>query len=273
MTKANELHCPFHTETNENSPKSVSQYSPEELRNYLFDWYQKSGFRGCLFNKVAARDARNGDFVWHTPVHNETIEDILHNDGGLRILETFDKVIGDGTREGLASVMFPSINSPKELGELVKYLHQANPDKFQLFDIVDRETMPGFGEQEFVGIQFRIKIGSTSDGEDALAYPMIYNPWEFTTFARRFDVPMITFNTFNSKQNPETPDSYIGVDDIDLSRSLDDQAFAKMLQRSISIRKQAHSSSGSKDDSYEYSRQLYRAHNALVLPVEAWEDQ
>ena len=117
--------------------------------------------------------------------------------------------------------MFPNVKTPKDLGDLVKFLYASDPERYQLFDVVNRQTMPGFGDQEFVGVQFRIKVGTTSQGEDALAYPMIYNPWEFTTFARRFDVPMITFNTFNSKQNPETPDSYIGVDDVDLSRSLD----------------------------------------------------
>ena len=168
--------------------------------------------------------------------------------------------------------MFPDIKTPKDLGDLVKFLYASDPERYQLFDVVNRQTMPGFGDQEFVGVQFRIKVGTTSQGEDALAYPMIYNPWEFTTFARRFDVPMITFNTFNSKQNPETPDSYIGVDDVDLSRSLDDHAFMKMLHRSVAIRQQAHSASGKKDDQYEYSRDLYRAHNPLVLPANDWDN-
>lgn len=263
--------CPFHTEIDLSS-EDLSQYTPEQLRSHMFDWYQKSGFRGCLFNKVAARDARKGDFVWHTPVHPEPIEDILYNDGGARTLQTFEDIIGDGEHEGLASVMFPGIKTPRELGDLVKFLHVSDPERFQLLDVADRETMPGFGDQEFVGVQFRIKVGTTPDGDDAMAYPMIYNPWEFTTFARRFDVPMITFNTLNAKQNPETPDAYIGVDDIDLSRSLDEQAFVKMLHRSIAIRKQAHSNNGTKDDRYEYSRRLYRAHNALVLPSEAWDN-
>lgn len=264
--------CPFHTEVSLDTPEDVSRYDPDQLRAYMFDWYQKSGFRGCLFNKVAARDARKGDFTWHTPVHYESIEDILYNDGGARTLQTFEQIIGDGEQEGLASVMFPGIKNPRDLGDLIKFLHLSDPDRFQLLDTVDRETMPGFGEQEFVGIQFRIKVGTTSDGEDAMAYPMIYNPWNFTTFARRFDVPMITFNTFNAKQNPETPDTYIGVDDIDLSHSLDDQAFVKMLHRSIAIRKQAHSGDGTKENGYEYSRRLYRAHNALVLPADAWDN-
>lgn len=264
--------CPFHAEAGFSSPEDISNYSSDQLRAYMFDWYQKSGFRGCLFNKVAARDARRGDFTWHTPVHTEDIEEILYNDGGQKVLDTFESIIGNGEQEGLASVMFPGIKTPRELGDLIKFLHISDPERFQLFDSVNRENMPSFGDQEFVGIQFRIKIGTTQEGDDALAYPMVYNPWEFTTFARRFDVPMITFNTFNSKQNPETPDSYIGVDDVDLSESLNGRAFAKMLQKSIAIRKQAHSISGGESDTYEYSRNLYRAHNALVLPAEDWDN-
>lgn len=239
MTDSNEAKCPFGAGTAESNPAvgDIMAQSPEQLRAYMFNWYQKSGFRGCLFNKVAARDARRGEFIWHTPVSYGSIEDITSGAEGSNVLDCFDRIIADGNSEGLVSYMFPGINTPKELGDLLKYLHEANPDRFRLLGEVDREVMPGFGTEEFVGIQFRVKVGQTQSGEDALAYPMVYNPWDFTTFARRFDVPMITFNVHNSKQNPETPDTYIGVDDIDLTRSLDDMAFTRMLQRSVAIRK------------------------------------
>lgn len=271
--------CPFdHSMFSDNKP-SFTQLdppedmpTPEELRVHMLDWYQKSGFRGCLFNKVAARDARRGDFEWHTPVEYESADALFEGQGGQRVLDNFENMIAGGEHEGLVSYMFPSIATPRELGDLLKFLHLSNPDRFQLLETINRERIPEFENEEFVGIQFRIKVGETEDGADALAYPMIYNPWEFTTFARRFDVPKITFNAYNNKQNPETPNTFIGVDDIDLSESLTPDSFARMLDRSLAVNRQAHSATGQREDTFHFSRKLFRAHNALVLPASAWEN-
>jgi hypothetical protein len=279
MIPSPEARCPFDHKTLTDQRPSYVQLDPpedmpdpESLRQHMFDWYQKTGFRGCLFNKVAARDARRGDFTWHVPVEYETVDELLEGDGGRRVLDNFEALVGAEGSESLVSYMFPNVETPRELGDLLKYLHYSDPERFQLFETVDRERIPEFDNQEFVGIQFRVKTGVSEDGEDILAYPMIYNPWEFTTFARRFDVPKITFNPTTSKQNPETSDTYIGVDDIDLSSSLTPGNFEKMLERSLAVNRQAHSADGQRDDTFHYSRKLFRAHNALVLPASAWED-
>lgn len=271
--------CPFDHKTGNDAKPSFTQLdppegmpSPDDFRAHMLDWYQKSGFRGCLFNKVAARDARRGDFQWHTPVEYETVDSLFMGDGGQRVLDNFESIIADGEHEGLVSYMFPNIETPEELGDLLKYLHSSNPERFQLLETVNRERIPEFDNEEFIGIQFRIKVGTTEDGSDALAYPMIYNPWKFTTFARRYDVPKITFNAYNSKQNPETPPTYIGVDDIDLNNSLTPDNFSKMLDRSVEVNRQAHSATGQREDTFHFSRKLFRAHNALVLPTSAWEN-
>lgn len=270
--------CPFVSTPVISGDQTLSEYTqggppegeptPDDYRLLMFDWYQKTGFRGCLFNKVAARDARRGDFNWLTPVEYEDITP-LNPEAGDRVLNNFEAIVRDGTEPGLVSYIFPSIVEPRQLGNLVKFLHASNPDRFQLFDTQDRIMEPAL-QSEFVGIQFRVKVGTTQNGNDALAYPMVYNPWQFTTYARRFDVPMITFNRFNAKENPETLDTYIGVDDIDLG--LTPETFDHMLTRSLAVNKQAHSLLGEKDDTYHYNRQLFRAHNALVLPSDAWDN-
>ena len=246
--------------------------APEQLRSHMLDWYRTSGFRGCLFNKIAAREAQDGRFDWLVPVEYGPGYNLSMSADGARVVRNFESIIADGNSEGLVSYMFPGITTPRQLGDLLKSLAASNPDRFRILDVVDRQRLEGFGNEEFVGIQFRIKVGYTDEGEEAFAYPMIYNPWAFTTFARRYDVPTITFNRYNSKQNPETRDSFIGVDDVDLSNSLSPQGFARMYQRSLDVSSQAHSGSGARGDQLHYDRKLYRAHNALVLPASAWEN-
>lgn len=247
-----------------------SSTPPDLMREHMLNWYRTSGFRGCLFNKVAARDAQTAKGKWLVPVEYEPVENLTSTDAGQRVIRNFDTIIGDGSKPGLVSYMFPGIEEPKELGDLIKYLAANDPDRFRLLDVVNRVVTPDSND-EFVGIQFRIKVGETDDGSDALAYPMVYNPWGFTTFARRYDVPMITFNRFNNKMNPDTPDTFIGVDDIDLTDSLKPETFNRMLEGSLSVRGLAHSMDGRTADGPTYSRELFRAHNALVLPSAAWD--
>jgi hypothetical protein len=136
---------------------------------------------------------------------------------------------------------------------------------------VDRGVLgAGTDAREFMGIQFRILLGQNEDEENVYSYPMIYTPDDFTTFARRYDRFMITFNPRTPKNNPETPDTYIGVDDIQLG--LSPGLFDKLLERSLAVNRDAHSLAGVLHEGEQgFSRDLFRAHNALVLPVAAWE--
>ena len=139
--------CPIdHTSFLDKGPKFTQLDPPEgmpaaaDLKDHMLDWYQKSGFRGCLFNKVAARDTRKGEFQWQVPVEYEGLEELLAGDGGQRVLDNFESMIGDGENPGLISYMFPSITDPRELGDLLKFLHLSNPDRFRILEIKNRET-------------------------------------------------------------------------------------------------------------------------------------
>ncbi len=241
-------------------------------RAQLFNWYINGGFRGCLFNKLAARDAKRDDFPWDVEVFSGDFDSLTTGDSGASLIESFRRVIDDEQSDAaLASFVFPDITDPVDYGRLLRFLTREAPDVFKLFPIEDCEVLEVDDDiQEFVGIQFRIRLGATPDGEDIFSYPMIYSPDGFTTFARRYDKFKITFNPRTRKENPETPDTYIGVDDINLG--LPDSLFDRLLERSLEVNRDAHSFSGKLQDGEQgYSRGLFRAHNALVLPLDAWE--
>lgn len=241
------------------------------LRKHLFEWYINSGFRGCLFNKIAAKDAREGRYTWETPVEYGDIEEITEGEGGHRVLDTFEQIIGDGEKEGLVSYTFTGLKQPNDYVKLLRYLSSSNPERFRILPVVDREKRSNSSNDtnEYVGIPFRIKLGVTAEGEEAFAHPMIYTPDEFTTFARRYDYFMIAFNRFNSKQNPETPGSFIGVDDIHLD--LSDTVFSALMKQSLAVNIAAHASDGKANSGEQFNRKLFRANNALVVPAKSWD--
>ena len=266
--------CPF--EDTADSTRGVTATSElaasddQTIREHMLNWYRFSGFRGCVFNKVAAKDTQDGEFAWETPIERRSVDELVAAKAMPAVAQGFSTVIAEGKKPGLVSYLFPGIQQPRDLGRLLKYLVAADPGTFRILNIVNRERVKEFGNMEFVGIQFRIKVGKTALGDDALAYPMIYNPWDFTTFARRYDIPMIVFNRYNAKQNPETPDTFIGVDDVDLR--LTQATFDRMYARSLEVNGRAHTYDGQDSGAIAYSRTLFRAHNALVLPSQDWDE-
>lgn len=240
----------------------------ETHREHLLNWYLHSGFRGCLFNKIAAREAIRGEYPWITIVEEATIIDITEHEAGQRVLDQFDDILQDSDKPALVSYIFPSLRDPQAYLGLLMYLHTENPDRFRLLPPQDREKNLDNDPEELVGVQFRIKLGETKDHEAATAFPMIYTPDSFTTFARRYDYFMITFNRYNSKENPETPDTFIGVDDINLG--LPSARFDTLYQRSLAVRDQAHAATEGEAGSTS-NRHLFRAHNALVIPASTWD--
>lgn len=275
---ANQGGCPVnHYEINYEQHAAPEGFAnPADLRNRMFAWYMQAGsFRGCVFNKVASRQSIEGQFTWVTPIEYAPIEELYSDEGADRIVDNFESIIGDGTQPGLVSYMFPSLDTPLDLCRLIRLLHTKNPDRFMfqvpendgINDIVEH-TSPDGSSVTYAGIGFQIKIGTTELGQDTLARPMVYAPWNFTTYARRFDVPMITFNRENTSRNPETPETFIGVDDINLD--LRERQFDSLLHRSLAVRGLAHSLTGEPGDTEAYSRKLFRAHNALVVPYDAW---
>jgi hypothetical protein len=261
---------PFTYDTSGYAP--IPQFPDEEsLREHLFDWYINSGFRGCLFNKSAAKKTRNGEFTWETPVEYAQIEDITMGEAGQQVLSKFEDLIGDGEKPGLVSYLFPALKDSEEYVALLEFLATSNPNRFRILPIEDREPagIQTLGDSEYVGIPFRIKLGETAEGQEALASPMIYSPDSFTSFARRYDHFMITFNRFNAKTNPETPDTYVGVDDIDLD--LSEHVFQSFMRRSLDVNLHAHADSGMPTPGEQFSRRLFRAHNSLVIPAQIWD--
>lgn len=259
-------------------PEAIAQNPADMLlreeRQELFDWYIQGGFRGCLFNKLAARDAKRDEFPWHVEVVEGDMNTLIDDEASATLIQKFRDVIDhEKSDAALASFVFPDLTNPEEYAELLVLLETEAPDLFKILPTEDREVLgTGTDSRVFVGIQFRIVLGQTDEGEDIFSYPMIYTPDAFTTFARRYDKFMITFNPHTSKNNPETPETYIGVDDIklDLSESL----FEKLLQRSLDVNRDAHSVSGTLGEGeVGYNRSLFRAHNALVIPAEYWETQ
>lgn len=255
------LSCPF-------ADNPAQQQPDNQNREHLLNWYIRSGFRGCLFNKVAARDALRGEYPWIVETEESPIEAITNGDAGRNVLTKFDEILEGSDEPALVSYIFPSLRDPESYLSLLMYLHNEDPARFLILPPEDRAKTSMEDQEDSVGVQFRIKLGETDTGEDVTAYPMIYTPDLFTTFARRYDHFMITFNRFNSKQNPETPDTFIGVDDINLG--LPTSRFDHLYQRSLEVRDQAHAVALSDSDSVS-NRNLFRAHNALVIPASVWD--
>lgn len=239
--------------------------TPYTLANHLWRWYQ-DGYRGCAFNKVAAAMAERDNFNWQVPVEYASIEEIVGGEAGRRVLMNFDSLIDDGKNEGLVSYMFPAIQKPQELAKLITFL--GKHDRFKILpDFNYAEFEYGGEPTRFVGIPFRIAVGQTHSGETAWAWPMIYNPWSFTTPARRFPESVhITFNRFNKKENPTTPPTMVGVDDIAHPKIA--PIFKALMKTTMAVREKAHKD----EQGGEFDRKiLFRARHALVLPADIWE--
>lgn len=237
--------------------------NPSELAGSLWKWYL-SGYRGCAFNKVAAAMALKDNFTWQVPVEYASADDIVHGSAGERVLANFDSLIADGEHFGLVSYMFPGIQEPGELAKLVVFL--KDQPRFRMLPGPDYlVTEYADAPTEFIGIKFRIAVGEAESGETAWAWPMIYNPWDFTTPARRFpDSVHITFNRRNKKNNPHTVDTMIGVDDIEHEQI--SKFFSSLMNATMRVREIAHGNG-------KFDRPtLFRARNALVLPAEVWHE-
>ena len=240
--------------------------SPDQLKAQIWQWYTDH-YRGCTFNKVAAALAKIHEMPWLVPVEYKSVQ-TLSNAGVIhRVVRNIDTIVRNSDKSGLVSYMFPNVTTPADLARLIKLLVSESQHTLLLPELDHGTEFDGQKHIECVGIKFRIKVGKTESGDDSFAWPMIYNPFTFTTPARRYDPVHITFNRGNEKNNPHTPATMIGVDDI--HHHLIDKGFDGLMKATLSERVRTASHH---HDGHDFDREtLFRARNALVLPKEVWE--